>query len=387
MSETTVAESAPEPADLPVDAVAAPPRMQIVLDRRNVVRASWGIVFVVACAAIGRWILADAGALIFTLTMAWIASIALDPAVSKLARHMKRGFATILVMLAVIIGTFLFLLMFGQLLAGQLAEFVKGVPALVDSLINWLNNTFDMKLDPRTVLDSVNLSPDQIRQISTELAGGLLGVVVSVLSAFFSTFTLGLFTFYFSADAPRLRRWIARLFPPRQQAVVVTVWDLAVQKTGGYVAARVVLAGICGSITAIFFLIIAMPYWLLLGIWTGVVAQFVPTIGTYIAIALPVFIGLTSPDPYKGLLALAFALVYQQIENLTIEPQISAKAVDLHPAVSFAAVMLGASLFGVAGALVGVPMAALILSLFEIYSHKYEVAEAAAGVAPAVSRE
>lgn len=84
-------------------------------------------------------------------------------------------------------------------------------------------------------------------------------------------------------------------------------------------------------------------------------------------------IGLLSPRPITGVLALAFALVYQQIENLTIEPQISAKAVDVHPAVSFASVMFGAALFGVAGALVAVPMAAMMLALFDIYTRKYEL--------------
>ena len=116
-----------------------------------------------------------------------------------------------------------------------------------------------------------------------------------------------------------------------------------------------------------------MDYWLPLGIWTGVVAQFVPTIGTYLAIALPVLVGLTSAQPIDGVLALAFALVYQQIENLTIEPKISADAVDMHPAVSFGSVLLGAALFGVAGALVAVPVAALCLSLFEIYTRTYDL--------------
>jgi predicted PurR-regulated permease PerM len=155
--------------------------------------------------------------------------------------------------------------------------------------------------------------------------------------------------------------------------VFVTVWDLAVQKTGGYVAARIVLAGICAAFTSVFLLLIGMDYWLALGLWTGVVSQFVPTIGTYIAIALPVIVGLTSDQPVDGVLALVFALVYQQIENLTIEPRISADAVDLHPAVSFASVLLGAALFGVGGALVAVPVAALGLALFQIYSRHFEL--------------
>lgn len=66
-------------------------------------------------------------------------------------------------------------------------------------------------------------------------------------------------------------------------------------------------------------------------------------------------------------------MVYQQIENLTIEPKISADAVDMHPAVGFAAVLFGAALFGAAGALVAVPISALLLSLVDIYSRQYEL--------------
>ena len=70
---------------------------------------------------------------------------------------------------------------------------------------------------------------------------------------------------------------------------------------------------------------------------------------------------------------LAFAVVYQQIENVTLEPRISASAVDVHPAVSFSAVLFGVSLFGVGGAFVAVPVTALLLALFDVYSHKYEL--------------
>src|SRR4029450_10029532 len=99
------------------------------------------------------------------------------------------------------------------------------------------------------------------------VAGGVIGVVAQFLGGFFSLFSIGLFIFYFSADAPRLQRWGAHLLPPRRPGVFLAVWGLAVKKTGGYVAARVVLAAICGSITAIFLLIIGMQNWLALGVW------------------------------------------------------------------------------------------------------------------------
>jgi predicted PurR-regulated permease PerM len=120
-----------------------------------------------------------------------------------------------------------------------------------------------------------------------------------------------------------------------------------------------------------------MPSWLALGIWTGLVAQFVPTIGTYIAIVLPVLVGLLSGNPWIGVMALIWAVIYQQVENLTLEPRISARAVNVNPAVAFASVMLGAALFGVAGALLAIPVTAMVISLIDSRRLRYEVVEEA----------
>ena len=73
------------------------------------------------------------------------------------------------------------------------------------------------------------------------------------------------------------------------------------------------------------------------------------------------------------MLALIWGVAYQQVENLTFEPKISAKAVNVHPAVAFGSVMMGAALFGVAGAFLAVPVSAMLLSLLNIYTHRYEL--------------
>jgi predicted PurR-regulated permease PerM len=338
-------------------------------------RAGWVVVGVLAAAAVLRWVLADGGNVIFTLVFSFIASVAMEPAVGWLSQHMSRGKAALLVMVGVGLAGLVFLVAFGRLLGEQIATFATTLPDLAQSAVTWVNQRFGASISYQDVLDKLGLGAGTLTSVATSVAGGLLGFVIQVLSAAFGTLTFAFFTFYFSADAPRLRNWMAQLFPPDRQEIIDTVWSLSVRKTGGYVAARLVLAAVCGGTAAIFMLIIGMPYWLALGIWTGVVAQFVPTVGTYIAIALPVLIGLVGPQPWQGVAVLAFALVYQQIENVTLEPRISASAVDVHPAVSFAAVMFGASLFGVGGAFVAVPMAALMLALFDIYANKYEVAE------------
>jgi len=204
----------------------------------------------------------------------------------------------------------------------------------------------------------------------------VLAILGSIAGAVASFFMFVLFLAYLSADGPRLRRWIAGLFPPPIQEKAVVVWDTTAEKTGRYVGARVILAAVNSTASAVVFAIIGLPSWLALALWTGFVAQFVPSIGTYIAIVLPVVVGLLSPNPWLGVMVLGWGILYQQVENLTIEPRISARAVDVHPAVSFASVILGTSMFGVAGALLAIPVVAMLLSLLELYRTRYELVPA-----------
>ena len=343
------------------------------LDPQNIWRVGFVVIALVAVALMLQFIISDGGTVIFTLLMAWFAALAMDPAVSRLARRMRRGLATGVVMGALALFVVLFLLAFGQLFVEQIAQLLKALPHVVDGVIAWVNERMNTKYNVNDILNQLNLQPSQVAQYAGQVVGGVLGLLGSVVGGFFSLFTFALFAFYFSADGPRFRRWVATLFPPREQVNAVEVWDVTAQKVGGYVAARVVLAFINGSTSAIVFLMIGMPSWLALGIWTGVVAQFVPTIGTYIAIALPVLVGLLSPTPWIGIAALAWALLYQQVENLTIEPRISAKAVDVHPAVAFASVMFGAALFGVAGALLAIPVSAMLIALAELRHKRYDL--------------
>lgn len=322
-----------------------------------------------------QFVLEDGGGVLFTVIMAWFAAIAMAPVVQWLSRWMRRGLATIVVMLTFILLAVLFLAAFGSLLVSQLVQLVSAVPGVIDQALAWGNERLGTEYEVNDILVALSIETADLAAYAGEIALSVLGFVTSIVGSFFGLFTFGLFLFYFSADLPRFQRWVAGLFPPRSQDVVVNVWRIAAQKTGGYVGARVILAIINSATTAIVFVIIDMPYWLPLALWTGIVAQFVPTIGTYISIALPVLVGLLSPSPLVGLLALGWAIVYQQVENLTIEPRISARAVNVNPAVAFGSVLLGAALFGVAGAFLAIPVTAMLLSLLDIYGERYEIIE------------
>ena len=345
----------------------------IRLEPQNIWRIGWVVIALVASWLFLRFVVEDAGSVIFTLLMAWFASLAMEPAVKRLARRMRRGAATAIVMLSVLIGLVLFSIAFGQLFVDQVAQLIQGLPKIVDAIIAWVNQRTGSNYSVQTILTELNIQPTQVASYAATVVGGVLGALGSVVGGFFSIFTFGLFTFYFSADGPRFRLFVASLFPQKLQQTTVDVWDVTAAKTGGYVGARLILALINGGTSAIVFAIIGMPSWLALGIWTGVVAQFVPTIGTYISIILPVIVGLLSGHPWIGVAALVWALIYQQVENLTIEPKISARAVDVHPAFAFAAVMVGTALFGVAGALLAIPVGAMIISLADMRNTRYEL--------------
>src|SRR3954463_7179045 len=297
----------------------------------------------------------------------------MEPAIRRLTSRLSRGQAALLVMGVVAACLAVFALAFGRLFIEQIAQLLRSLPRLIEDAVAWVNRTFSTSYSSQEVLEATKLTPDQAGQYANEVLAVGIRLVGWTAGAFFSAFTAVFLIYYLAADGPRLRVWVAGLLPERWQRIFTTTWDLTTIKTGGYVSARVVLATINGGTSALVFLLIGMPSWLALGIWTGVVAQFVPTIGTYISIALPVLVGLLSPNPWIGVAALVWAIIYQQVENLTIEPRISAKAVDVHPAVSFASVMIGTALFGVAGALLSIPVAAGILALVDIYVRRHEL--------------
>jgi len=153
---------------------------------------------------------------------------------------------------------------------------------------------------------------------------------------------------------------------------VVDGWEVAIQKTGGYIYSRGLLALLSAIATTAVLEVLGIDYALALGLWTGLISQFIPTVGTYLAGALPVLVALLD-DPGNALVVLIFLIVYQQIENYILSPRITARTMDLHPAVAFGMVMVGAALFGAIGALIALPAAAVIQAIGSTYLERHEV--------------
>ncbi|HEU4512128.1 MAG TPA: AI-2E family transporter [Nocardioidaceae bacterium] len=334
------------------------------------------------------WLLDQLKGFLGLVFLAWLLSISFEPVVSRLAtRGMRRGLATGLVMVGLAVLALVFLGLFGALLVDQLSQLVAAVPDVVRGAVDWANGVFGTSFEPADIADSLRLSPERIEQLAEQLAPGVVGVVSALLGFVVQALTLMLFAYYMSAQGPQLRRTVSSWFPPRQQRVISTVWEIAVEKTGGWVVSSLLLATLSAFLTSVFLWLLGVPYWLPLGIWTGVVSQFIPAVGAYLGVVLPALVAL-SVNPFDALWVVLFGIVYQQIENLVFAPRITARTVNIHPAVAFGSVIVGATLFGPLGALVAIPVVAAIQAVVETYGRRYElvaVDEAEGGTTPAAS--
>lgn len=313
------------------------------------------------------------GSFLFLLLLAWLLSIAMEPAVAWFAnRGMRRGAATGLVGVILVVASIGFLVVFGSLFFTQMSELISGLPGYVEQFVLWLNTTFRLQLNPTEILASLQITPGKIAEWAGSVAGGVLGIVGSLFGALFDGLTVFVFAFYFSADGPRLRRAIGSWLPLRSQKVFVTVWDIAVTKTGGFVVSKVVLATMSAVFHCTFFYLINVPYWLPMGIFAGIVSQFIPTIGTYIGVAVPALFAAFN-DPIDVVWIIAFATVYQQIESYVFTPRVSRATMDIHPAIALGSVFVGFAFFGPIGAIIGIPLAAAVIAIIETYANRHEL--------------
>ena len=194
------------------------------------------------------------------------------------------------------------------------------------------------------------------------------------MTTFFQLLTIGLFTFYFTAEGPRLRRVLLSVLPPAQQREMLRMIEIAIEKTGGYFYSRALLAGVSAAITWIVLSIADIPFALPLALWVGVISQFVPVVGTYLGGILPILIALLE-SPLQAVWVLVFILLYQQVENYLISPQITERTMALHPALAFGSAIVGATLLGAAGALMALPVAATIQAFVSTYFERHSLVE------------
>ncbi|MBB4933142.1 putative PurR-regulated permease PerM [Lipingzhangella halophila] len=338
---------------------------------RAIVLAVW----TVTAFAITGWLFLQLQSLLMLLLLSLFLALALEPAVNWLHRHRwPRGLATGAVLLAALASVVTFLSVLGSMLLGQVLSLVNQLPDMVRGLLAWTNTTFGTDFAPTNLVAGLSDASGLVEQYAQGLAENAWGAGTALLVLLFNGLTVALFTFYLTADGPRFRRTICSVLPPRTQREVLRAWEIAISKTGGYIYSRALLAAISTATHYGALLVLEIPYPFALALWVGVLSQFIPTVGTYIGGLLPVLVALLV-GPWPALWMLIFITLYQQFENYVLQPRITARTLDMHPAVAFGSVLAGAAILGAPGALLALPAGASLQAFLSVYIKRYEVAE------------
>lgn len=313
--------------------------------------------------------------LLTLLLVSMFLALAIEPGVNRLAkRGWRRGTATAVFVLGVIVGFVVFVVAIAALVGQQIADLLQNSEDYVTRFVNFANDTFGTNIDASNVIAEIQDPNGAVQRFIRGQSGRVIDVSVAALGFLLQALSVALFTFYLVADGPKLRRALcSRLTPERQQRVLDT-WDIAIEKTGGYLYSRALLAGLSAFSHWVVLQALGTKAPVALALWVGVVSQFLPVVGTYLAGALPVLIALID-SPGKGIAVLVFVVVYQQIENYLFVPRITARTMDLHPAVAFGAALGGAALLGPVGAVLAIPGAAMAQALLTDVGERHEVIE------------
>lgn len=343
-------------------------------DHDHFVRRTLTVALVLLGVAAVLWLAFTLRTILFMVFVSLFVTVAFEPPVHFLAkRGWRRGSATGLVFLVAFVLFIVFVTALAPLFVDQFERLINSIPDLVESFLVFLQDTFGIDLaevDPAEVGRNLLSS---VQDLTGAVAGGVIGLAASVFSFLFFATTVALFSFYMIADLPQLQRTVLSFLPEKRQRHALRIWDVAVEKMGGYIYSRLILAVLSAVFTTVFLSILEVPFAVSLGIWVGVLSQFVPVVGTYLASILPALVALTFRGVGTAIWVILYFVAYQQLENYLISPRITKRTMEIHPAISVAAIIIGGTLMGGVGVILALPMAGIIQAIIGESRRAYDV--------------
>ena len=329
--------------------------------RESLSRVVLRTVLIVLTVAIALYVIYLLRKPISWLLIATFLAVALSGPVNLLSRHMKRGFAVTLVFVALLatpiaIGAAVLppivngaddLAHNAPAYANDVAEFVQDNPRLQK-----LNEDYDItgKLE-----EKAGELPARLGDAATVLRDVGFGIVNSI----FAVVTILILTAFILGGG---RRWIEaglRYLPEERAVRVERVLQRSSKAVGSYVAGALFQAATAGILAYIVLTILGVPFAAPLAVAVFFL-DLIPLVGATIGAVIVAVVTLFNDFPTDTIVWIIFAIVYQQVENNLIQPQIQKRAVQINPFLVIVSVLCGATLLGILGALVAVPVAATI---------------------------
>jgi predicted PurR-regulated permease PerM len=313
------------------------------------VRSILRVVLTVVCVAIALYLLYRLRRPIGWLLIATFLALALSGPVNYLATRMRRGLAITVVFLVLLAIPFALIALIVPPLITEGNKFAENVPQYADEVTNFVRDN--------PTLRRINEDYDITGQLEKEAgklpdqlggaAGTLRDLGFGIVNSAFALVTI-----------------LVR--PPEQRQRLRRSLDHMGQAVGGYVAGALTIAVIAGVVTYIVLLILGVPFKAPLAVIAGLFSL-IPLVGATIAAFLIGIVTLFENFPVATIVWVIWAIVYQQFENHVIQPQIQKRTVHVQPFVTIVAVLFGATLLGVVGALVAIPVAASVQILVREY--------------------
>jgi predicted PurR-regulated permease PerM len=292
------------------------------------------------------------------LVVAGFFAIVLTPSVDFLERKgMRRSMATIIV----------FLLGLG-LLAGMLTLFIQPIVREVNNFIDDFPQFVESaregrgpigRLVQRFDIDTFIEENQQEWQDSLRNAGApALSVVRRVAGGLFAFVTILVLTFLMVLEGPKLTAATLTAIGRRHRERIRHVAADCAKAVTGYMAGNLLISVVAGVTTFIFLTIAGVPFAGVLGLWVAF-ADLIPLVGATLG-AIPTIGVAFLSSPGRGIAALIFYVVYQQLENHILQPTIMSRTVDINPLAVLVSVLVGVQLFGLVGALLAIPVAGVL---------------------------
>lgn len=309
------------------------------------------------------------------LLLAIFLALAIEPGVNRLAqRGWRRGAATGLILFSVVVVLGAFIGAVGALVGQQVADLLRDSETYVARTVNFLNDNVGTNIDAASVIAEINDPNGSVQQFIDRQQSRVFDLSVAALGYVLQALSVLLFTFYLVADGPKLRRVICSRLRPERQRAVLDAWDIAIDKTGGYLYSRALLAGFSALLHWVVFQFIGTPAPVAMAVWVGVVSQFLPVVGTYLAGALPALLTFVD-SPGRAAAVIITVVVYQQLENYLLVPRITSRTMNLHPAIAFGAAIGGGAVMGAVGAVLAIPGAAMVQALLSGMGTRHDLVD------------
>lgn len=331
--------------------------VEITISNRTVLR----VIGMVAVAILGFMAIKTSANMLTLIGTAIFLALALNAPVHWLASHLpsgkkgkdRRGLATSVSIIVIVLALAGFLTAIIPPITKQTTSFIKSTPSYVAQL-----------KDESTPLGSFVARyklEDQINKISTQLTdrignigGSALTTVSKVGSSVFATLTILVLTIMMLFEGPKWVELGYQVLPAQKRAHAKKLAEQMIAVIQGYVNGQVTLAFIASLLIVPVLLImhVSYPFALMVVVFVcGLIPMVGHTIGAIICTTVALFTSLPA-----ALVVLGYYILYQQIENYTLQPKIQANSTNMSPLLVFIAVLLGASFGGLLGALVAIPV-------------------------------